>query len=54
LGDTKDNNIRYAHLLYLKGLASKKISEEVCLEIFEKAAYFFKEIIGSERNFFIC
>ena len=37
LGETKNNNIKYAKLMYLKGLASKRISAKVSTELFEKS-----------------
>jgi hypothetical protein len=35
LGETKENNIKFAKLLYLKGLASKRVSSAVSIELFE-------------------
>lgn len=52
LGATKENNIKYAKLLYLKGLASKRISAEVSLKLFEQSLKKFSEIVKTTDNYF--
>ena len=53
LGDTKKNNVKYAKLLYLKGLASKRISAKVSTELFEKSLEQFSIVVKTTKNYFI-
>ena len=53
LGETKENNIKFPKLIYLKGLASKRISADVSIQTFEEASILFSKILKTDQNYFI-
>ena len=53
LGSTKNNNIKFAKLTYLKGLASKRISADKSMEVFEESSMLFSKIMKTDQNYFI-
>jgi hypothetical protein len=48
LGSTKNNNVKFAKLIYLRGLASKRISVEKSMEKFEEALMLFSKILKTD------
>jgi hypothetical protein len=46
-------SIKLAKLLYLKGLASKRISSSVSIGLFEESLAKFSQILGTTQNYFI-
>lgn len=53
LEETKENNIKYPKLIYLKGLASKRISAEISIQKFEESSILFSKILKTDQNYFI-
>ena len=48
LGETKNNNIKLPKLIYLKGLASKRISAEKSMERFEESSMLFSKLLKTD------
>lgn len=52
--DHNKKNVKFGKCVYLRGLASKRISSEVAIEKFEQCMSIFYNIFGTDQTFFIC
>jgi tetratricopeptide (TPR) repeat protein len=50
----KDTSLKYAKLLFFRGLANKRVSSNAAIEIFEESIVLFYQILKSDMNYFIC
>lgn len=53
LGETKEENVKYARMLYIEGLASQKFSEKKAMEYYKQSQLFFNNILNADDGFYI-
>jgi len=53
LGTSKENNIKFAKLFYLEGLALKRISLDKSIETFNLSLKYFKKLLENNENIFM-
>ena len=53
LGDTKEENIKYARMLYIQGLATQKFSQEKATEIYSQSILFFINLLNQDDGFYV-
>lgn len=53
LGETKEENVKYARMLYIQGLATQKFSQEKAIEYYNQSALFFINILNQDDGFYV-
>lgn len=54
LGENKEKNIKYAKLIFIRGLSSKRISTDTAIHVLTESLVAFESILKTDKQFYSC